>query len=997
MKKTIIFLTLFLFALLLVACNNSTNNNNGNGSGEGQETHVCQHVCPICGKCLDPNCTDPACKDKCAGHQQQGNDSDPVDEELFSYYQTTKLREDKKIYLLNKTGGSEVLTVDESVTAQAIQGLFARKEVTFYYDSRYVTNGVNGDLTYLEVATEKYGLDVEEITLEEAVEMYKEAWNQMVEDGIWGSTIPLTDYVNGQVSAYTEINPQGFATPGYIVYKPGDMSLNIALTLSGITGFLPVAKTDTAKYDALGLVEKMNVDDAALTYKWLFNTVSSELSTKGLIHQNYQQSGLTNKFLKDYGVCNKFFHVYYDEESAISQTFKKTLHKFLDPNSPILGYTYQEDSDVAFFSQYGQFIVPTDYSSNLTFFAAEEFAGQLFIQPNDDSDKKAENGKHYVAFIVSDGDNAQYWQYTAQFAANYMAASGRENDTFPVTWSMTPALADLMPIVLENVYSNTANAYDYFCAPVSGQGYINAGNFEAQNDGAYFEDFCDKLNDYMYKADLKVVTVIGGSSQNDLTSVLEGYASCSNVIGGVVYEGSKYFGNVRGGVIWIDGKPFVGPRDSLWETTPAYIAARINQYSKDPATIDGYTIVNVHPWSHSYDDIRTIVSMLDDSVEVVSIDRLFTMMSENITDKSNTTSFNVPEKNGVSITKEYLEQHPDLIPVDPLFNDFLLWEEDWSGTGVRYNSTDPACSNVGAMYKGNITISPNSTATKAEFTLPDIDNYWFSFNARCDSLDETTSATFKVEMTIDGVKKTVIDSATIKGVRGTETSLVYGEGWQCFAFPLNQFFEDYRGKTCKVEISVTSQNYGIRIDQVAFKERYVDPAISLEHVNPWHCDFYGSQTTEDWILGEQYKTSQYYSWAVVDHESQARLDYIDIDCSDGGGDEKRNANTNCWFGKCYTLPESNNISVTFRVSNRAYFKFAINIDGKYVVLKNWDEANGTFTLNLTELFAGQDISGKKATIIIEVRDSAQTMENGAPANGVGQIGNFYYFNTIAGE
>ena len=40
----------------------------------------------------------------------------------------------------------------------------------------------------------------------------------------------------------------------------------------------------------------------------------------------------------------------------------------------------------------------------------------------------------------------------------------------------------MMPLVPENVYSNQANAYDYFCAPVSGQGYINAGNFEAEND-----------------------------------------------------------------------------------------------------------------------------------------------------------------------------------------------------------------------------------------------------------------------------------------------------------------------------------------------------------------------------------------------------------------------------------------------------------------------------------------------------------------------------------
>lgn len=50
--------------------------------------------------------------------------------------------------------------------------------------------------------------------------------------------------------------------------------------------------------------------------------------------------------------------------------------------------------------------------------------------PNDDSALPAEDGKHYVAFVVSDGDNAQYWQNTAIFSTSYMNATGRENDEF---------------------------------------------------------------------------------------------------------------------------------------------------------------------------------------------------------------------------------------------------------------------------------------------------------------------------------------------------------------------------------------------------------------------------------------------------------------------------------------------------------------------------------------------------------------------------------------
>ncbi len=913
----------------------------------------------------------------------------------FSYYANTKLPEDKKIYVLNMTSEGYNFTEDELFTAQAIQGLFARKSALFYLDSHYMTNGVNIDMHYLDLAVENYGITYESITLDEAVAMYIANWEANVADGTWGSQIDLASYnsIPG-VTAYTETSGEGYSTPGYIVYKKGDVSVNIAATLAGITGFLPVCEDDVAKYQALGLVEKFNVNSAALTYKWLFNNVMSELSSAGLVHQNYQSVGVTNKYIKDYGICNKYFYVYYDEVSIVGNSFKKTLHSFLDDNCPIFGYTYSEDSDVAFFSQYGQFIVPTDYTCNLTFLAADAFAGKKFEQPNDDSELPAEQGKHYVAFVVSDGDNATYWQNTAAFATNYMNAAGRENDTFPVTWSITPSLADLMPLVLENVYSNQSNGYDYFCAPVSGQGYINAGNFEAENDGEYFADFVSKLDVYMGKSDLSVVTVIGGNQQGGLVNVLHGYASAENVTGGIVYDGSKYFGANPGGVIWIDGKPFVQPRDSLWETTPAYIAARINTYSTDITTIDAYSIINVHPWSHSYEDIRKIVGMLNENVEVVSVDRIINMMADNVADQSNTTSMKVPEKNGISISQSYLQDNPSLIPVDSLYNDFLLWEEDWSGTGVKYNNSDRACSNVGAMYKGNISIAAGTTATKTAFTLPDIDNYWLSFNARGDSLDPALTGTFDVILTVGDETKTVMSNITLRGVSGTETMTVNGDGWQCFAIPLSQYFPNYRGQSCEMKIVVHAGGTGIRIDQVTFKDRFVDPAIDQSAVNVYNNTF--DSTTEDWMLGEQYKTSQYYWWGTLDRENLAPTGTIQIDCSDGGGDEKRNGNTNIWMAKHYTLPESNNISLKFTVTSDndtgAYIKVSLYADGKYFVLYDWQSARTTFnntnvTINLSELDPSIDWSGEEVTVIFEARD-------GGRHNGVGEACKLHDFQTI---
>jgi len=370
-------------------------------------------------------------------------------------------------------------------------------------------------------------------------------------------------------------------------------------------------------------------------------------------------------------------------------------------------------------------------------------------------------------------------------------------------------------------------------------------------------------------------------------------------------------------------------------------------------------------------------------------------MTDNVADKSNTTSMKVPEKNGISISQSYLQENPSLIPVDSLYNDFLLWAEDWSGSGVTYNSSDKACSNVGAMYKGNISIAAGATATKTAFTLPDIDNYWLSFNARGDSLDPLQTGTFDVILTIGGETKTVMSNVTLRGVSGTETVTVNGDGWQCFAIPLSQYFPNYRGQSCEMKIVVHSGGTGIRLDQVTFKDRLVDPAIDQSNVDVYNNTF--DETTEDWMLGEQYKTSQYYWWSTIDRENLEPTGTIQIDCSDGGGDEKRNGNTNIWMAKHYVLPESNDITIKFKVGSDeetgAKIKVSLYVDGKYFVLYDWQAARPSYnnmdvSINLSELDSSIDFSGKEVTVIFEARDGGQH-------NGVGEACKLYDFQTIS--
>lgn len=928
-----------------------------------------------------------------------------TEEEVFTYYEPTKLNRENTIYVLNSPGVEE-LSNDDSFTAQVIQGLFARDEVRFYFNGRSITNLVNTDQYHLDQTVERYNLKTENITLIDAINMYIDAWDSYILNNMWGSNISLEEFnIYPNVKAYTEKEIEGelagYATPGYIVYRKGTVSVNVAATLAGITGFLPIELGSVEFAKSLGLVEKFNVDNILFGYNWIFSTALSEINPDGLIHQDYQSSGgITNKFIKDYGVMQKYMHVYYDSNVNAPQSFRQNLHRFLTPNRPILGYTYSEDNDVAFYSNYGQFITPTDYSFNLTYLTADLFRQDedgeqiVFKQPNKDETEVSPN-THYVAFIVSDGDNATMWQNTSLFAGTFMNAFGRENDTFPITWSITPSMADLMPSILYSAYHERSNGYDYFAAPVSGHGYINAGGFIKAGDGAYMDDYLSKLDIYMKKADLSITTIIGTRGLENRVEVINEYASLPSVKGGIVYEGSKYFGAVPGSIYWSNNKPFIGPRDSLWETTPEYIAARLNLYPKDPTSIDGYSLINVHPWSHSYEDVRTIVNMLDSNVKVVSVDRLFELMTENIVDKTNDDGFKTPAQNGMSVTKEYLEQNPSLIPVNPLFNDFLLWEEDWSAVSGSVSSSnhDNANSNVGTFHT-SLVIGGNTIAEKAALKLPNIDDLWISFMARGNSNNSLEEATFKFTLEIDGVEKTILEAVKLKGVSGTETEQsIKGDGWQAFAFPISQYFGEYKNKTAKIKIETTSA-IGIKVDKFLITQRLATPSGEYDRYN----NQFLSGNTEDWLLGHQYKTSQYAYWGALNKDNGKPFETgaIQIDVSDGGGNEKRNANTNLWMAKNVILPDSDTISLTWKLEGNpseplygVKYKISLYVDGKYFVIQDWNRANGAQELkniNITEL-TGLQLKNKEVTIMIEVRDSGTN-------NGVGEVAWFRSFGIV---
>lgn len=508
------------------------------------------------------SCPQPPVEDPVDGPFGYGDD--------FRIIREMTMNEDKHLLVFNKT---ENLSFAELVLAQAIQGIYART------NARYYCWASGSYEIWLEDMVENYGFTYEYVTLEQMVKSF------------------IEDYGNG-----------------YVLYDRTALveTVNSACSIAGVTDFLPVDKSIQSKAESWGL--EVRIDASNMTERDCFDLYKDKFSTDGLVQQSP-----TNVRLRDWAIACGYFVYFregYDPESLM---FRGEVHDWVDEDAPMFGWVpNDEGEDVTVASKYGQFTLPSDHSLNTTVFACKNAFGEAdFTQEHKETEVVAEQGKHYVCFMMSDGDNVQMW-YNG-FTENEKYFGAERDNSFPMGWSIQPALLELGPNILNYVKRN-AGEKDYFVCSVSGIGYTYPQVYPT------LDTYTRALSSYLRRADLSVVQLLdSGPSQE----VIDAYAQIPELKGGIYCFGNKYVEG-HGSVYWSNDKPFVSVRETLWDANVAAMAERINGYAKDPTTIEGYTVINVHPWSMSYQDVVELVSLLDEDVVVVTADDLIRLVTDNV-------------------------------------------------------------------------------------------------------------------------------------------------------------------------------------------------------------------------------------------------------------------------------------------------------------------------------------------------------------------------------
>lgn len=281
---------------------------------------------------------------------------------------------------------------------------------------------------------------------------------------------------------------------------------NLAVTIAGLDRLLPVTEAVRAKLKANGMdfpvvedLTPLTMTTAYAVYNYLYTNYWSRCNHRLLISERP-----TIPYVHDIGAACGSACVWLDPRNSTERVLLDKMLKDMTPGRDIvLGWYPEERSGVGEATKYGLSTVPADFFENTTVYTAVNNPVKISPVPKR---PKLEN-KVYAAVYISDGDNIQYCQHAM---AKIFEQSGRGK--MPINWTISPALADFSPMML-NYYYRKATTNDCFVSGPSGLGYAmpydahNSCYYAGANNSKLFTPYTQLTQRYLEKSGMRVITI----------------------------------------------------------------------------------------------------------------------------------------------------------------------------------------------------------------------------------------------------------------------------------------------------------------------------------------------------------------------------------------------------------------------------------------------------------------------------------------------------------
>lgn len=334
---------------------------------------------------------------------------------------------------------------------------------------------------------------------------------------------------------------------GSIIYDESRMdTINVATTLAGLYDCIVVSPTMAQRYnDQFGLEIKMDlrteipadIDTNVEIYNWMYehyrpgNTYGNpEYNTRMVVGLNPGSSGASGGHTgtRDLAVAMNAPVFWLDPGSAsdTDSAERACLEQFVTSNvefdkadsegNPFyMGWWPSEERGIRWATERGWPTVPSDNFENYTLYSS---LSQEVSPPETPAKPDLEN-KIYVALVISDGDNIAYNENAMR--VGHLWGDSNRGDV-PISWTISPALLDAAPQMLEYYYRTATPNDNLVCGP-SGIGYTRASNWWQPSEATGFwwtlhyltehwpsdefiANYAKMTNEYFEKTNMNLVT-----------------------------------------------------------------------------------------------------------------------------------------------------------------------------------------------------------------------------------------------------------------------------------------------------------------------------------------------------------------------------------------------------------------------------------------------------------------------------------------------------------
>lgn len=242
--------------------------------------------------------------------------------------------------------------------------------------------------------------------------------------------------------------------------------------------------------------------DPADIYGWFFDNYWEKCTHRLLVIQRTDLAFQMRDLASAAGAAVIYLSSTGGKETKL---FRKYLNTMTPGKSILTGwYADQEKELMSVAARCGLSCVPSDFFRNPTVFAQD-----IHVKSPAVPKQPKLGNKIYIAYFLSDGDNIQYDMGAMRL---YWNDNLRNRGQVPVNWTISPALVDIAPGMMNYYYSGATDTECFVCGP-SGMGYTVPVNTFGQYRGNQFRSddkfraFVGMSDDYLQKAGLRAVTV----------------------------------------------------------------------------------------------------------------------------------------------------------------------------------------------------------------------------------------------------------------------------------------------------------------------------------------------------------------------------------------------------------------------------------------------------------------------------------------------------------